>query len=95
MSGGGRLCGALRYRIDGPLRPVIACHCTRRRKTSDDHVAAPQRRAGVCRSLPIRRTAIRGVRPAGHIRCAGKGAYHDIADGLPRAAGADPEMTAA
>jgi|TARA_R110000772_G_scaffold163750_1_gene275187 hypothetical protein len=36
---GGCLCGAVRYRVDGPLRPVVACHCTQCRKTSG-HFAA-------------------------------------------------------
>ena len=29
---GGCLCGAVRYRLDGPLGPVIACHCGQCRK---------------------------------------------------------------
>jgi Uncharacterized conserved protein len=37
---GSCLCGAVRYRVGGPLRPVIACHCTQCRKTSGHHVAA-------------------------------------------------------
>ena len=37
---GGCLCGAVRYRVDGPLRPVIACHCKQCQKTSGFHVAA-------------------------------------------------------
>lgn len=37
---GGCLCGQVRYRVDGPLRPVIACHCRQCRKTSGHHVAA-------------------------------------------------------
>ena len=37
---GGCLCGAVSYRVDGPLRPVIACHCVQCRKTSGHHVAA-------------------------------------------------------
>lgn len=42
MSGetGGCLCGAVTYRVTGPLRPVIACHCRQCRKTSGHHVAA-------------------------------------------------------
>ena len=37
---GGCLCGAVTYRVSGPLRPVIACHCQQCRKTSGHHVAA-------------------------------------------------------
>ena len=37
---GSCLCGAVRYRVDGPLRPVIACHCVQCRKTSGHFVAA-------------------------------------------------------
>ncbi|MEM1272825.1 MAG: GFA family protein [Pseudomonadota bacterium] len=37
---GSCLCGAVRYTVSGPLRPVIACHCTQCRKTSGHHVAA-------------------------------------------------------
>ena len=38
--GGSCLCGAVRYTVSGPLRPVIACHCTQCRKTSGHYVAA-------------------------------------------------------
>ncbi|MEM0924344.1 MAG: GFA family protein [Pseudomonadota bacterium] len=37
---GSCLCGAVRYRVRGPLRPVIACHCLQCRKTSGHFVAA-------------------------------------------------------
>jgi hypothetical protein len=37
---GGCLCGAVTYRVTGPLRPVIACHCAQCRKSSGHHVAA-------------------------------------------------------
>ena len=37
---GGCLCGAVRFVVDGPLRPVVACHCGQCRKTSGNHVAA-------------------------------------------------------
>ena len=40
MTRGSCLCGAVRYQTSGPLRPVIACHCTQCRKTSGHHVAA-------------------------------------------------------
>jgi hypothetical protein len=36
---GSCLCGAVRYRIDGPLRDVVVCHCSRCRRTHG-HVAA-------------------------------------------------------
>jgi hypothetical protein len=39
---GGCLCGSITYRIDGPLRPVVACHCIQCRKTSGHYVAATQ-----------------------------------------------------
>jgi len=34
------LCGAVRYELRGPLRPVVACHCEMCRRTSGHHVAA-------------------------------------------------------
>ena len=37
---GGCLCGAVRYRVAGELRPVVACHCEQCRRTSGHHVAA-------------------------------------------------------
>lgn len=37
---GSCLCGAIRYEVTGPLRPVIGCHCVQCRKTSGHHVAA-------------------------------------------------------
>ncbi len=40
MNRGGCLCGAVRYTVDGPLRPVVACHCSQCRKTSGHHFAA-------------------------------------------------------
>ncbi len=43
---GGCLCGAVTYRVDGPLRPVVACHCVQCRKTSGHHVAATSARRG-------------------------------------------------
>ena len=39
---GSCLCGSVRYRVEGPLRPVVACHCTQCRKTSGHYVAATQ-----------------------------------------------------
>ncbi len=37
---GGCLCGAVRYRLTPPLRPVVACHCTQCRRTSGNYVSA-------------------------------------------------------
>lgn len=37
---GSCLCGAVRYRTPGPLRPVVGCHCVQCRKTSGHYVAA-------------------------------------------------------
>ncbi len=34
------LCGAVRYRVRGPLRDVTACHCEQCRRTSGHFVAA-------------------------------------------------------
>lgn len=34
------LCGAVRYRVDGRLRPVIACHCTQCRRATGHYMAA-------------------------------------------------------
>ncbi|MCY3675111.1 MAG: GFA family protein [Paracoccaceae bacterium] len=37
---GGCLCGGVRYRITGPSRPIIYCHCSQCRRTSGHFVAA-------------------------------------------------------
>ena len=37
---GSCLCGAVKYRLMGSLRPVVACHCGQCQKTSGHHVAA-------------------------------------------------------
>ncbi|MEM7643632.1 MAG: GFA family protein [Pseudomonadota bacterium] len=37
---GSCLCGAVRYAVDGPLRPVVACHCGQCRKATGNYVAA-------------------------------------------------------
>jgi len=119
----------VRYTVDGPLRPVVACHYRQCRKTSGHHVAATSaargdvtvtgavtwyassdtaRRGfcGICGSnlfrdgpgdnLSIFAGSLDGdpgARLAGHIHCADKGAYYEIRDGLPQAAGPDPALT--
>lgn len=37
---GGCLCGGVRYRVTGPLRPVVMCHCTQCRRTTGHVMAA-------------------------------------------------------
>ena len=37
---GSCLCGAVRYAVAGPLRPVSYCHCSQCRRTSGHYVAA-------------------------------------------------------
>ena len=44
MTTGGCLCGAVRYRVDGPLDPVVACHCTQCRRWTGHHAAATSAR---------------------------------------------------
>jgi hypothetical protein len=44
---GGCACGAVRYEVRGPLRPIIACHCTLCRRTSGHFVAATACRRSV------------------------------------------------
>lgn len=39
---GGCACGAVRFEINGPVRPVIGCHCETCRKTSGHYWAATQ-----------------------------------------------------
>ena len=36
---GGCLCGGVRYEVRGPLRPVVACHCSQCARTSGNYAA--------------------------------------------------------
>ncbi len=40
MRTGSCLCGGVRYRVNGPMRGVIACHCHRCRKQTGHYYAA-------------------------------------------------------
>lgn len=129
MKTGSCLCGAVRYKVNGPLRPVVACHCAQCRKSSGHFVAATSasretiqitgevtwyvssntaRRGfcGICGSslfwdgagqnLSIHAGTLdgeTGIAIKGHIFCADKGDYYDIADDLPCAAQDDPSLT--
>ena len=37
---GGCLCGAVRFEVAGPLRPVVLCHCTQCRRSTGHFMAA-------------------------------------------------------
>ena len=37
---GSCLCGSVQYNVTGPMRDVVACHCTQCRKATGHHVAA-------------------------------------------------------
>jgi len=41
---GGCLCGAVGFEVNGPMRPVVACHCQQCRKSSGHYVAASSAR---------------------------------------------------
>jgi len=43
---GGCLCAAVRYEVHGPLRPVVACHCTQCRRVTGHFLAATAARTG-------------------------------------------------
>ena len=40
MKTGSCLCGAVKYEVSGPLRPVIACHCEQCRKQTGNYMSA-------------------------------------------------------
>lgn len=40
MTKGSCLCAAVRYEVTGPLRPIIACHCTQCRKQTGNYYTA-------------------------------------------------------
>jgi hypothetical protein len=48
---GGCLCGAVRYEVQGTLRPIVMCHCTQCRRITGHHMAATAARHGDFRLL--------------------------------------------
>jgi len=46
MKTGSCLCGAVKYEIHGPLRPVIACHCVQCRKQTGTYMSATAAKDG-------------------------------------------------
>jgi hypothetical protein len=48
---GGCLCGAVRYEVQGALRPIVMCHCTQCRRVTGHHMAATAARHGEFRLL--------------------------------------------
>lgn len=40
MKTGSCLCGAVKYEVHGPLRDVIACHCTQCRKQTGNYMSS-------------------------------------------------------
>ena len=129
MNTGSCLCGRVSYSVDGPLRPVVACHCVQCRKTSGHYVAATSAmrehvtikgevswyhasdtaRRGFCPTcgsslfwdgqgvnLSIHAGTLdgaTGLAMIGHIYCADKGDYYELADDLPKADQRDEVLT--
>jgi len=82
------LCGAVRYRAHGPLRPVVACHCSQCRRASGHHVAATacaRPALEIAGEVRWYRSSPDGLSLARHIFCAEKGDYYEIRDDLPKA----------
>jgi len=48
---GGCLCGAVRYEVQGALRPIVMCHCTQCRRVTGHNMAATAARHGDFRLL--------------------------------------------
>lgn len=48
---GACLCGAVRYAVIGPLRPVVVCHCSQCRRQTGHYLAAT--------SVPLERFSLR------------------------------------
>lgn len=83
---GACLCGAIRYAVRGPLRPVVVCHCSQCRRQTGHYLAASSvalERFDLHAHESLRwyrasDTAERGFCVEGHIFCADKGDYYDV-----------------
>ncbi len=65
MKTGSCLCGAVKYEIHGPLRPVIACHCIQcRKQTGYLHVMPRRRRMPISSSHRRPRPQMVSLEPA-------------------------------
>lgn len=97
--GGGCLCGRVRYRIHGPLRGVIACHCSQCRRTSGHYAAmtsAPSKSIVMtCSDSLVWSISITAgtldlptnIAMERHIFVADKSDYYSIDDDLPQQPG--------
>jgi len=93
------LCGAVRYEVRGPLRPVVACHCTQCRRMTGHFLAATAAREADLRdhSRHHAQVVLRlGGRTAGLLRrlrldnCSGMGPGATISRSRPAASTAPP-----
>ncbi len=54
MKTGSCLCGAVKYEVHGPLRDVIACHCTQCRKQTGNYLSSTAAQDGDLRIVEDR-----------------------------------------
>ncbi len=54
MKTGSCLCGAVKYEVHGPLRDVIACHCTQCRKQTGNYLSSTAAADGDLRIIESR-----------------------------------------
>ena len=87
---GGCLCGGVRYSVDEPLRPVIACRGFGPVCGANLFFDGPGENLSIFAGTLDMPT---GLALAGHIYCAEKGDYYDLTDDLPHADGPDPDLT--
>ena len=85
-------CGAVRFEAEGPLRPVIACHCTQCRRTSGHYWAAtsvPRARFRLLREDGLAWFRSSPTARRGFCRCCGASLFWapEVEDRLALAAG--------